>query len=226
MFDVLMSSQARLQLHTGRGILVAAVHGILVAAAVRVAQPASEPARGPKVDTTVFIMAPPLAPEHVMVSRSEGGVVPGPDFDFTVPPIDVPSLPPLTGGPVLDVDRMHRKLPAGPSGPATGNPIAAERILGIVDVDDPAAVLHQPSPRYPPALRVAGIEGRVLVEFVIDTAGHFERGSLRIVERTHAGFEAVVLEALQRSRFTPARKGGVPVRQRTFQSIAFRIRPE
>jgi len=66
----------------------------------------------------------------------------------------------------------------------------------------------------------------VLVEFVIDTAGHFERGSLRIVERTHAGFEAVVLEALQRSRFTPARKGGVPVRQRTFQSIAFRIRPE
>lgn len=224
MFDVLTSSQARPRLHPGRGILVAALHGILVAAAVRVAKPAPEPDTGPTVDTTVFVMAPPLPAERVMVGRSEAGFVAAPVFDFPLPPIDAPSLPPLTGGPVLDFDRTHRMFSPAPSGRSTGNPISAERILGAAEVDDPAAVLHQPSPRYPSTLRLAGIEGRVFVEFVIDTAGHLERGSLRIVERTHAGFEASALETLERSIFTPARKGGVPVRQRTFQAIVFRIR--
>lgn len=94
----------------------------------------------------------------------------------------------------------------------------------IPTFDEPAAAIRQPQPRYPPALRLASIEGRVLVEFVIDTTGLIDPGSLRIVERTHQGFEAAALEALERSMFRPARVAGRPVRQRTLQSIAFRIR--
>jgi periplasmic protein TonB len=226
-FDVLMSSQVRRRLHPGRGLLVAALHGVLVAGAVRVAQTAPRQETGPRVDTTAFII-PPLPPalERVQGLASEGGFVPGPIVDLPLPPIELPSFTtPVTVGPGLYPDRIRRALTAGPGAePAAGDPFSVERILGAAEVDDPAAVVHQPSPRYPPALRLAGIEGRVLVEFVIDTTGHLERGSLRVLEASHAGFEAAAREALERSVFTPARMGGRPVRQRTRQSIGFRIR--
>jgi protein TonB len=135
-------------------------------------------------------------------------------------------IPPIVPGPVLDPERLRRALTAGPAGPARGDPLAVDRILAAAEVDDPAVAVHQPPPRYPPALRLAGIEGRVLVEFVIDTTGHLERASFRILERAHQGFEASALETLERSVFKPARMGGRAVRQRTLQSIAFRIRPD
>lgn len=64
MFEVLMSSQVRPQLHPGRGVLVAALHGVLVAAAVRVAKVAPEPETGPRMDTTIFIVEQPSTPER------------------------------------------------------------------------------------------------------------------------------------------------------------------
>ena len=227
MFEVLMSSQVRPQLHTGRGLLVAALHGALVAGVVRVAERFPEQASGPRVDPTVFILEPATAPVRVMASASEDGIVAAPVVAIPLPPIDAPVLVlPVTSGPVLDPARIRRALTAGPAGPVGGDPFSTETIRRAAEVDDPAAALHQPFPRYPPALRVAGIEGRVLAEFVIDTLGHVERSSLRILESTHRGFEAAALEALERSVFQPARLAGRPVRQRTLQSIAFRIRPD
>jgi periplasmic protein TonB len=226
-FEVLTSSRVRPQVHPGRGFLVAALHGVLVAGAVRVAQRSPEQVSGPRVDTTVFILEQPTAPVRVMASASEARIVAAPVVDFPLPPIHAPTfIPPVISGPVPDPTRIRRALTAGPAGPARGDPFSAETIRRAAEVDEPAAALHQPFPRYPPALRVAGIEGRVLAEFVIDTLGHVERGSLRVLESTHPGFEAAALEALERSVFKPARLAGRPVRQRTLQSIAFRIRPD
>lgn len=227
MFEVLMSSRVRPQLHPGRGVLVAALHGVLVAGAVRVAKVAPEPETVPRVDTTIFVIEKPPTPVRAEVHASEGGLVAAPVVDVPDPPTDVPTgIPPLTSGPVLDLDRIRLALTAGPTGPVAGDPISVERILGAAEVDDPATAIHQPAPRYPPVLRLAGIEGRVQLEFVIDTTGHLERGSLRVLESTHPGFEAAALETLERSVFKPARVAGRAVRQRTLQSIAFRIRPD
>ena len=93
-------------------------------------------------------------------------------------------------------------------------------------VDEPAVVVHQPSPRYPPALQQAGREGRVLVEFIIDTTGHLEGASLRVLESSHPGFEAAAGETIRRSVFRPAKVRGEPVRQRTIQAVTFRILPD
>jgi protein TonB len=79
------------------------------------------------------------------------------------------------------------------------------------------------APRYPEILRQAGIEGRVLIEFVIDTLGRAERGSLRVVNSQHQLFESPAREAVLSCRFRPGRISGRAVRVRVQQPINFQI---
>jgi TonB family protein len=65
-------------------------------------------------------------------------------------------------------------------------------------------------PRYPAALAAAGIEGKVAVEFVIDSAGKVEGGSIRVLESTHQAFEAAAREAMTAATFHPARLSNPP----------------
>lgn len=70
-----------------------------------------------------------------------------------------------------------------------------------------------PRPRYPEALRQAGVEGRVVVRFVVDTAGRVERGSVAVASSSHALFVAAVEPVVGALRFRPAEAGGRRVRQ-------------
>lgn len=78
-------------------------------------------------------------------------------------------------------------------------------------------------PRYPEILRQAGVEGRVLVEAVIDTMGRAERGSVRFVNSSHQLFEAPARETVQSCRFRPGRISGRAVRVRVQVPINFTI---
>ena len=226
MFDVLMASRQTPRVQPGRGFLVAVLHGAIVAGVVRGVTVPVSTAPAPLVDTTVFVVeAPRLAPSAP--DQSEGETVTAPAFDIPTVPNAVPAdLPPLTLGPALDPERLRRALVRGLPGRAVGPPAQAEGIAGVSEVDIPAAAIHQPSPRYPRALQLAGIEGRVLVEFIIDTTGHLEPGSAKVLASTHRGFEPAAVETLERSLFRPARIAGRAVRQRTLQAIGFRIRPD
>lgn len=70
-----------------------------------------------------------------------------------------------------------------------------------------------PVPRYPDALRPSRVEGRVVVRFVVDTAGRVEPASVRLLSSTHALFTSAVRATLPSLRFTPARARGTKVRQ-------------
>lgn len=226
MFDVLMGSRLRPRVQPGQGFLVAVLHGAIVAGVVRGVTVPVPIAPAPRVDTTVFVVEAVRLPPSASVER-QGEPVTAPAFETPPAPIGVPTdLPPLTLGPALDPERLRRALVRGLPGRAVGPPAEGERIAGVREVDIAAAAIHQPSPRYPPALQLAGIEGRVLVEFIIDTTGHLEPGSAKVLAATHRGFEAAALETLERSLFRPARIAGRAVRQRTLQAIGFRIRPD
>lgn len=79
------------------------------------------------------------------------------------------------------------------------------------------------APRYPVVLQQAGIEGRVLIEFVIDTLGRAERAGLRVINSAHQLFEAPAREAVLSCRFRPGRIQGRAVRVRVQQPINFTI---
>jgi protein TonB len=77
--------------------------------------------------------------------------------------------------------------------------------------------------RYPPVLQTAGIEGRVLIEFIIDTTGRAERGSMRVVSSAHQLFEGPAREVVSSCRYRPGRISGRAVRTRVQIPINFTI---
>lgn len=87
----------------------------------------------------------------------------------------------------------------------------------------PAVLVHQVAPVYPPALRLAGVEGSVDVRFVVDTLGRVEPASIDVLESTDSGFHQPARQAVLGARFNPARLGDARVRQLTKQRISFRL---
>jgi len=76
-------------------------------------------------------------------------------------------------------------------------------------------------PAYPEILRQAGIEGRVTIEFIIDTTGRAERAGMRVVQTAHALFEAPAKATVNSCRFRPGRISGRAVRVRVQMPINF-----
>ena len=229
MFDQLVSSKVKRQVAPVRSMVVGMLHGIVIAGAIRVTE------RPPEAPTTQPIRIPIVYEAHpTPVSQSTLSDPAAPTKPVDAPvlppaPVDVPiSIPPVTPGPAIDPAILRRILSNGIPGSsrARGDSLSLHGVLAAAEVDDPAVVVHQPSPRYPPVLQQAGVEGRVLVEFIIDTAGHMEAASLRVLESSNPGFDAAAGETVRHSVFRPARVHGSPVRQRTVQSIVFRIAPE
>jgi len=70
-----------------------------------------------------------------------------------------------------------------------------------------------PSPRYPDLLRKAGVEGTVLAQFVIDTLGHPDVSTFKVLKSTHDLFTESVRAALPQIKFYPAKVGSRPVKQ-------------
>lgn len=78
-------------------------------------------------------------------------------------------------------------------------------------------------PHYPDSLQVAGVEGSVTAEWVVDSAGHADTATFRALAATHPLFEAAVREVLPRMRFHAATAGGVAVAQLVRQGFQFRM---
>jgi TonB family protein len=99
-----------------------------------------------------------------------------------------------------------------------------DTVFSIAEVDeqvsiDPASA----APVYPPALQKLGIEGSVMVRYVVDSLGHADMATLQIVRATRVEFAIAVREALPLMRFTPARMGPKAVPQLVEQPFNFRI---
>lgn len=88
-------------------------------------------------------------------------------------------------------------------------------------VHAPVAPLETVAPWHPPG-RGAGI---VLIRYVVGTGGCVEPGSMEVLAAPDSLFAEAARDALRRSRFRPAVRAGVAVRQRVEQRIRFRGNP-
>jgi periplasmic protein TonB len=171
----------------------------------------------PRIPPTIFVM--PVTDGLTLPGGTEG-VIP-----VTVP-IEVPQgLPPLTGlqlvpGPRRGFDPSPYLTIGSPD--SVGTPGVA--VLTESDLTDPPRALHLAEPRYPEALRQAGIEGAVIVTYVVDAAGLVEPTSIRIVSSDHPAFAEAVLASVGTARFTPGRVHGRAVRVLVRQVIRFATR--
>ena len=157
--------------------------------------------------------------------RSAPAVPPGTWRMPALPGVIPLSLPPLTPSPAPDWPTAPPELIPGMPGPvAAPPPPPVEGLVDVRVVEEPPVLLSHPVPRYPDLLRQAGIEGRVVVEAVIDTTGRAERAGLRIVSSSHALFAPEASALVLGSRYRSARFGGRPVRVRILVPVAFALR--
>ena len=98
----------------------------------------------------------------------------------------------------------------------------------VLEVD--SAAMRDPSsaaPVYPPALETRGVEGHVIVRFVVDSTGLVDLSSVMVVEATAPEFARAVRDAMPRMKFRPAKVGDRSVRQLAEQLFKFEVaRPD
>jgi protein TonB len=79
-------------------------------------------------------------------------------------------------------------------------------------------------PRYPAALRESGVQGSVVVQFVVDTLGRADLRDVQIIQSPHPLFTDSVRDALARYRFAPGEVAGRRVPTRVQIPFEFRLR--
>ncbi|CAN5730095.1 hypothetical protein BH23GEM6_BH23GEM6_21650 [soil metagenome] len=82
-----------------------------------------------------------------------------------------------------------------------------------VQLTNGAEVARVLSRRYPNTLRQAGVEGRVVVQFVVDTNGRVEPGTIKVISASNQEFSEPSRAAVNEFRFRPAKRQGRNVRQ-------------
>ncbi len=168
----------------------------------------------------------PLRPHEVPIvfrplehSDESGGVLGLPGL-VTIPPVDVRFIPaPLLPKPGVTIPAFSPAY-SGPVNPGTGQPGGLDGLL----TEEHAEVLTGPLPVYPDLLRQAGVQGRVVLEAVVDTTGRVLAQSISIVSATNPGFIAPARQALLATLFRPAMVGGTAVRMRVRIPYEFAIR--
>lgn len=101
------------------------------------------------------------------------------------------------------------------------------RVFHSDEVDTPAKPVDDQlaEPVYPDSLLAYGIAGRVVAEFVVEVTGLVNPRSVTMVSASAPAFYDAVRDALITSRFTPASKGGRPVRQVLLLPFEFGTEP-
>lgn len=217
MFDTLVESgrRATFRPHWNAGVALV-LHVAVVGVALRPPAPL-EASRPVMIDTVSY---PFPSPRGKQVNNG-----PAPRLEPVVPPATFqPQWPDM----VIEEPAVAMPTAAAPTGPATGlyDPLSGEisEPVSLLLVQDLPELLAAPPPAYPPSLRDAGIEGRVVLQLVVDTLGRAEPRSVRVVRSDHAGFEAPAAECLRQARFRPARVYGRAVRVLVHVPVEFRLR--
>ena len=103
-------------------------------------------------------------------------------------------------------------------------PVPTQGAYFEFQVSAPARPISGNHPVYPPALRDAHVEGRVLAQFVVDESGVPEMATFKVLLSENVMFSEAVRDAVAMMRFTPASIGGRHVRQVVQQPFTFAIR--
>jgi TonB family protein len=110
-----------------------------------------------------------------------------------------------------------------PIGNGEGHGSVADQVYAEATVDERAEIVSAPPLEYPPALRQAGLQGRVTVQAVIDTLGRAEPASLKVIARPNTAFDQSARAYVLHTVFRPARIKGRAVRVLIRVPVDYRI---
>jgi protein TonB len=201
-----------------------AIHAVLISAALALTHGV---VTGTPYRAQVIDLAPPAPSRPVAPTASTGGTPPAPSIAVAIPVVSptviAPDIPAPSTGTLIPPGTGDTLVIGAHAG---GNPVLlapdAPRDVHVVD-ELPVLVSHPPI-RYPDAMRQAGIEGRVLVETVLDSLGRAEPGATRVSQSASEPFDREAVAVVLGSRYRAARMGGHAVRVRVVVPVNFTIR--
>ena len=222
MFDVLIESKQKSQKKKifGVGVISLLLHTVIVTGAVIATLTAGPSDTSTKVDTQMVFLnqqeqKPDQPPPPQLDMQLKG-------FQTVVAPTDIPTnIPPVNLQEHFDPRDYSGVGVEG--GVATGIVPGSDQVLSVDVVQEKPELLSHPLPAYPPLLQQAGIEGRVMVQAIIDTTGRVEPNSARVVESANPGFDQPAKNVVLRSLFRPGRVYGRAVRVLVAIPIDFKI---
>jgi protein TonB len=227
MFTTLLESRAKKQRSLGGTFVSLAAHVALIVIAIQATLNAGQKneTREQKLtfaDVKKDEPAPPKPKvQEVLAAPTPKG------FQTLTAPVNIPDMLPeidLSKKPTNESDWLGTGPQGGRGNGVVGAPAAENTIYSEAQVEKPAlAAPGSPAPRYPELLKAAGVEGEVVVTFVVDTTGRADPASLRILSTTNELFGAAVRTALPNMRFIPAEVGGKRVKQQVQQPFVFNI---
>jgi protein TonB len=223
MLDVLLESRSARTRRLGGTLTSTLVHLAIIAGGVALTVPRPGQATDAPKERRIIYVPLPDRPEVTAAPRTASPRAAQPATrapsvpvtfkiaDPNVAPMDVatPSVVEANPGDALGPGLSNGGEPGssiGLGGPATG--VMDERHVDRA----PRLIGRAEPPTFPPALRASGKNGRVLIQFVVDTLGRAEMSELRIVEADDPLFGEAVRRALPRYRFSPGEAGGRKVR--------------
>ncbi|MGY0218018.1 TonB family protein [Endozoicomonadaceae bacterium StTr2] len=146
--------------------------------------------------------------------------------DTTEPEPEIPIVP-FKQAPSMDVAQLDVRIPdidmavkvnLSPSLSHLSMPQPA------MTVEANPTILSKIRPEYPHKAQRRGLEGRVLIEFIVNTKGRIKPGSLVVLESTPPGiFEHAALRALKRWRFKTRVEEGQAQPYKTRQELEFKL---
>ena len=227
MFEILVESKPPKQRTAGQFATSVVVHVLLITGAVMATKGAAEVVRDRNADTTLVFLEPPKAapppetpPPDAIVSAN-----PPPKGVQTVVAIqDIPKeIPPINLNERFDPkDFTGSGVQGGIAAGVVGGsgPVTGETYLEA-QVDDPPDLISAGPRRYPPVLERAGIGGRVVAQFVVDTTGHPETNGFKVISTTNPAFNEPAREMIMKSVFRPGKVRGQAVRVQVQQAVSF-----
>jgi periplasmic protein TonB len=230
-FENLIESKQKGHRTVGQSALSVVVHGLIVFGAIKATQGVAETIKNRPVDTTMVFLKPPPPPPPPPNQPPPDVVVaanpPPKGFQTVVAPTDIPKdIPPidLNEKPFDPKDFTGKGVEGGVAAGVAGGtgPVSGEVFLEA-QLDDPVQPISIPTPRYPPVLQSAGIAGAVDLQYIVDTTGHAEPASFKVMKTTHPAFVEPAQEAIRKGVFKPAKFKGQPVRQLVQQRISFKV---
>lgn len=128
-------------------------------------------------------------------------------------PLQPPPLPGLTaakGAIAIPVVKPGTKLGQG-----------MKDLFDVANLDQIPVARVQPAPNYPFEMKRAGISGTVTLEFIVDSKGDVV--AVQIIRSSQREFEQPAIQAVQKWKFRPGRKGGRAVNTRCQIEIPFTL---
>jgi protein TonB len=213
MFSTLIESRAIRQRRAGGSVASIVFHGFVITAGViatarDVVQVTPVPLKVQVVHYNRPMIDQPVT--HRVTTASLASIASAlPVFRLTAPlsvPVGIPPVDLTVGSTPID----YAAAPVGPIGcrdclgraPGDGEQrtwSANEAMMQLREKPVP--------PRYPESLRRAGVEGDVVVKFLVDTTGRIDMRSIEVINSTHDAFTASVRETLAKMRFSPSMIG-------------------